>query len=169
MLRITSRTQNYTHSRQASEARSTASYCTVPMGLVTDICKCSLTHARTLTVQQKSRRTCKTLQHWNRYMRQTHTLLHCHALTEASARCFCFFLGGSESVFLPPIFTVTVTTHVDCNCIYLYRFISSWTSFTVYTHLQHQKPKTQGGSRLVERAEAANSVACSQSANTSVP
>lgn len=63
VLRITTRTQKTTLAvDRHSEAKSTASHCTVPMGLVTDICKCSLTHAHTLTVQKKNRCTHKTLE-----------------------------------------------------------------------------------------------------------
>lgn len=36
-----------------TEARSTASSCAVPIGLLTDICKCLLTHGHTLTVRCK--------------------------------------------------------------------------------------------------------------------
>ena len=117
------------------------------------------------------------------YVQDTSTLKRIHETDTHTFTLPCFKGGFSEMllvffldkilkvVFPPPhpIFTATITTPVDCNCIYLYCFILSWTSFAVCTHLQNQKPRTQGGSQLVERAEAANSVACSQSAGTSVP
>lgn len=75
--------------------KQTASYYTLPMGLVTDIFKCSLTHTHILTVQQgkkEKRRMCKTLKDREGYMRHTHIFTTAVILLEATNNASALFI-----------------------------------------------------------------------------